>query len=140
MYVFFITPFKKLLRGALNEQQTQELILNSFLNLTLLQSWYSPAKFTFNGVTWFLSSIMFAYLLVPKMVTFFKNRDQKFYIISFLVVSILKMVLDTWGYKFPHHFYAFSLYVNPAYRFLDFLLGFLFSLNIGKGTWFLKEM
>ena len=45
-----------------------------FLNITLLKSWYDPSKFTFNGVTWFLSSILFIYFCVPVIIHFFKSK------------------------------------------------------------------
>lgn len=68
---FFSTPFRKFLKGQLTEIQSMEFWVNSILNITLMKSWYPPAKFTFNGPTWFLSSILFAYFLVPSIVKFF---------------------------------------------------------------------
>lgn len=49
-------------------------IRDVFLNITLLKSWYDPAKFTFNGVTWFLSCILFIYLCVPFVIHFFRCK------------------------------------------------------------------
>lgn len=49
-------------------------IRDVFLNIMLLKSWYDPAKFTFNGVTWFLSCILFIYLCVPFIIHFFRCK------------------------------------------------------------------
>lgn len=47
---------------------------DAVLNSTLLQSWYDPAKFSFNGVAWFLSCIVFIYFCVPFYIHFFRYR------------------------------------------------------------------
>lgn len=49
-------------------------IRDVFLNITLLKSGYDPAKFTFNGVTWFLSCILFIYLCVPFVIHPFRCK------------------------------------------------------------------
>jgi len=130
LFVFFITPLKRFLKGVMTEQQSQKFIVDTILNITLLKSWWAPSMFSFNGVTWFLSTILFAYLLVPQLVNFFKRRSNKFYVCSLIFVIIIKMALDTWGYRMPHHFwFPISFYTNPAYRFMDFLLGYLLFMN-----------
>ena len=88
-------------------------IRDVFLNIMLLKSWYDPAKFTFNGVTWFLSCILF---------------------ISFLILLLLKMAFDTFGYKMGMNPWpgVFGWYCNPAYRLFDFLLGYTGFLVLEK--------
>lgn len=54
--------------GIHYEGGIHEFILDGVLNLTLLQSWYDPAKFSFNGVSWFLSSIIFMYFCTPYLI------------------------------------------------------------------------
>lgn len=49
-------------------------IRDIFLNITLLKSWYDPSKFAFNGVTWFLSCILFIYFCVPFIIHFFRYK------------------------------------------------------------------
>lgn len=116
--------------GGLTSSEHYPLIINSLLNITLLKSWYFPSAFSFNGVTWFLSTILFAYFFVPKVVTYLRRRERTFYVVLFCFLLALKMILDTYGYRFPHSFRAFSLYTNPAYRFQDFLLGYVFYMAI----------
>lgn len=113
----------------MDEEQSQQFIIDTVLNVTLLKSWYPPSMFSFNAATWFLSTILFAYLLVPQVVNFFQNRSNKFYIGALLAVIVVKMVLDTWAYQMPHQFwFPISFYTNPAYRFMDFLLGYVFFM------------
>lgn len=129
---FFITPLRHFINGSMSVQETNKFMLDTVLNITLLKSWYFPSAFSFNGVTWFLSTILLAYLLVPKLVAVFKNKSAVYCVISFLVLICVKFILDTYGYRFPHHFKAFSLYTNPAYRFMDFLLGYIFYTAISR--------
>lgn len=105
------------------------------LNVTLLKSWYWPSAFSFNGVTWFLSSILFAYLLIPKLVNLSRQKLKKGGVgLLFTVILVAKIVVDTCVYKmnmnpFPQ---TISFYTLPAYRFLDFLIGYLAYLLLGN--------
>ena len=75
-------------------------IRDVFLNVTLLKSWYDPAEFTFNGVTWFLSCILFIYFCVPYIIHFFKSKKWRgTALLSFLILFMLTMTFDTMGYK-----------------------------------------
>lgn len=112
-------------------------IRDVFLNITLLQSWYDPSKFTFNGVTWFLSCIVFAYFCVPFIVHFFKKNRGGYWIISLLIILLLKITLDTCGYKMGLNPWpgVFGWYCNPIYRLLDFLIGYTGFLALNYFTW-----
>lgn len=96
---------------------------DALLNITLLQSWYDPAKFSFNGVAWFLSDIVFIYLCVPFIIHFFKNRGGTRW---FLFLVLLKASCDWYHYHtgFNPAPGIFSYYANPAYRLQDFLIGY----------------
>lgn len=120
---FFLHRYLK--SGHIEYGDWYHFILNAVLNITLLQSWYSPAKFSFNGVTWFLSSILFMYFLTPKTVNFLKHKGYIEIITLFILIFTFKFMLDTSGYKLFDKLVFFSSYVNPAYRFLDFLIGYL---------------
>lgn len=102
-------------------------IRDVFLNVTLLKSWYDPAEFTFNGVTWFLSCILFIYFCVPYIIHFFKSKKWRgTALLSFLILFMLTMTFDTMGYKMGMNPWpgVFGWYCNPAYRLFDFLLGY----------------
>ncbi len=102
-------------------------IRDVFLNVTLLKSWYDPAEFTFNGVTWFLSCILFIYFCVPYIIHFFKSKKWRgTALLSFLILFMLTMTFDTMGYKMGMNPWpgVFGWYCNPACRLFDFLLGY----------------
>lgn len=71
---------------------------------------------------------------MPKIVSVFKNKSRNLYFTIFLLLFAVKMILDTYCYRIPHDFYAFSLYTNPIYRFQDFLLGYVFCLCVYDKT------
>ena len=101
-------------------------IRDIILNITLLQSWYEPARFSFNGVTWFLSSILFIYFCVPYIIHFFR-RNRGGYWVLFLLVFLMKLSCDTLRYGMGLNPWpgVFDWYSNPTYRLLDFLLGYI---------------
>lgn len=59
------------------------MLRNAFLGITLLKSWYKPAMFSFNGATWFLSTMLFCWFFVPKINGLFKNCKHSVLLISF---------------------------------------------------------
>lgn len=144
-YVLHLTTFcvmalylvyQKVFTGASYSHGIYGFIRDAVLNLTLLKSWYFPSAFSFNGVSWFLSSILFIYFLFPKTVAFFKTKDFHELGFAFCISLLVKVILDTWFYKNGLYLYhGFSAYTNPLYRYLDFLLGYLgclFLFNLQK--------
>lgn len=118
--------YEKLFHGMAYSHGIVGFVRDAILNLTLLKSWYFPSAFSFNGVSWFLSSILFMYLLLPKTVTFFREKNFHELGFAFLLFFLIKVVLDTCFYVNGLSLYhGFSAYTNPAYRYLDFLLGYL---------------
>ena len=129
---FFVLPFTKILKNEFDESKIYEFWTCAFLNITLLRSWvWTPnIEFSFNGPTWFLSSILLSYFLVPQIVNYFKNKNYQFYLFSFLFIFLLKLFLDTYCIKYTELYKVFYLYINPIYRVFDFLLGYMFFLLI----------
>lgn len=93
------------------------LDLKVLLNLLLLQSWVPDADWYFscNSVSWFLSSLLFCYLLFP-----YAYR----YLSKSLTLAILIAYLAVYWLTPDDHVNA-VLYVFPAVRFVDFYLGML---------------
>ena len=130
--VFFVPPFIKLLEGQFSEAKIYNFWKDAILNILLLRSWAPEIEFGFNGPTWFLSSLLFSYFLVPQIVNIFKKKNFTFFIISFFLVLLIKVYIFYFGVKFKQIYDFVDLYVNPAYRFLDFLLGYIFYLIMFK--------
>ena len=102
-------------------------------NLLLLSSWFpkSMGLNCYNGVAWFLSSILFSYFMFPVFVKIFK-RDK-----PINPVAIVLFILGLQGlllllYNFLNvekDFLIWLSYENPVFRAGDFLIGMaLFSI------------
>ena len=103
------------------------------LNALLLQSWIpEPAYyFSYNAVSWFLSSLLPCYLLFP-LACRYGNR---------LVLAVVLVCCLTAYWLVPYDKVNALLYVSPWMRFVDFFLGImLFKLyhnrpNIALPVW-----
>lgn len=137
MLTFLIVLFHMERHGFTYPSGLSGFIRDVFLNITLLKSWYDPSKFAFNGVTWFLSCILFIYLCVPLIIYFFRSKKWGgIAVFSFLSIFLVKMAFDTFGYKMGMNPWpgVFGWYCNPAYRLLDFLLGYTGFLVLEKAS------
>lgn len=111
------------------------------LNALLLQSWIPDANyyFSYNGVSWFLSSLLFHYLLFP-VVWKWANRFTLIAVVAFCAAAYVLV---------PYGRITAVLYVAPWMRFVDFFLGVVLyklyrrssGVNIpGWTEWFLVAL
>ncbi len=91
------------------------LDLKVLLNVLLLQSWVPDSDYYFscNAVAWFLSSILFCYLLFPVIC---RHMTRKW------LVAILSAYAVIYALT-PYEQVNAVLYVNPIVRCVDFSLG-----------------
>lgn len=96
-----------------------------FINLFLIQSYIPNIEvyFSYNSLSWFISSLGLGYLL---SIIFFKiinkihyNKIKYFILLIYLIQLIL--VILWMNSKLKHWFF----YINPFFRSLDFLIGML---------------
>jgi peptidoglycan/LPS O-acetylase OafA/YrhL len=93
-----------------------------FTNAALLQSFVPNTMFFFgfNGVSWSISTEMFFYaafcLFVP-----LSNRA----ILAAWSALMLVIVINVINADMASHFVSWLLYINPVFRFIDFLTGVL---------------
>lgn len=87
------------------------------LNALLLQSWVPDDNYYFyyNGVSWFLSSLLFSYLLFPLAYRFANRRTLIIVLIYYLAVYIIV----------PYSQINALLYVSPLVRIVDFFFGIM---------------
>lgn len=87
------------------------------VNALLLQSWipYSDWYFSCNSVSWFLSSLLFCYLLFPLAYKYLSRRLTIIVIVAYSLIFIAT----------PYGRINAVLYVFPVTRFVDFYLGML---------------
>ncbi len=94
-------------------------------NLFLLQAW-SPdvgaVCFSYNGVSWFLSALLFCYFLSPFFLRFIKNK--RLTITLFIVIAIIRISIDLFISK-GSNIFLLSTHTSPIVRSLEFFLGML---------------
>ena len=110
------------------------LDLKVLLNALLLQSWIPDPDWYFscNSVSWFLSSLLFCYLIFPWV---YRHLSK------YLTLAVLTAYAAVWWLT-PYDHVNAVLYVFPAVRFVDFYLGMLLyqfyeqkgNLSFPKGT------
>ena len=85
------------------------------LNMLLLQSWVPDDSyyFSYNGVSWFLSSLLFSYLLFPVAYRYANRSTVAAVLVGYMVVY----------FTVPYSQVNALLYVFPPVRFVDFFLG-----------------
>ena len=98
----------------------------TILNALLLQSWIPVPDyyFSYNGVSWFLSSILFCYLVFPWA---YKHVTRAW--LTAILGAYIVVVIMT-----PYDKVNAILYVNPLIRFVDFYLGMVLCRIYERGT------
>lgn len=99
------------------------------LNGLLLQSWIplSSVYFSFNGVSWFLSDMVFLVAVFPFLSRALDRRTGRWMLL--LPASALYCILCIWT---PADLRNAVLYINPLVRMCDFTVGIL------AGMWYLR--
>ena len=102
---------------------TQENAINAVINLSLLQAWSnnSALYFSFNGATWFLSALLFCYLLTPIAIDHL--RRYKWTIIPFIIAISLRLLLELLNCKWGWNGISFNYHVSPIIRMIEFIAG-----------------
>lgn len=104
-------------------------IKTSITNLLFLQSW-TPNEtyvYSYNGVSWFLSSLFFCYLLTPVAIKVLEKF--KTHLVWILVMTIVVRYIYVTGF---HYFIGTGAFcytnVFPPYRFLEFFAGMTLAM------------
>lgn len=101
----------------------EELILFPVEFLGIQSFFSSLFSFSHNGGSWFISCILICYFLFPlfQIVTH-KITDRSRVIVVFVLSAIL-----LWSPIVQHFFHCQTIYSNPFFRALEFLIGILVS-------------
>lgn len=93
-------------------------------NLFLLQSWIPTPNsyFSGNGISWFLSTTLFLYLIFPYLWRFCSQLTIKWSFLIYGILIVLRCILEL-----VIHGEAKTdwLYINPATRWMDFTVGII---------------
>lgn len=89
------------------------------IELTATQSTLNEFYVLHNSMTWFVSCLSFCYFLFPFLVYLIKNMKKT----TRRLILMIVLLLDICGPFITYFFELDSLYRNPFYRILDFILG-----------------
>ena len=118
--VFFVVAFAI----ALPWMQLNLATLTSIIsNLTLTQAWFPQLAFSYNGVSWFLSALLFCYAMMP-MLAYLLNQAEEHagrlaspaLAVGFLALRAFLEIAVTGNPDLV----ALDLHANPFVRMLEF--------------------
>lgn len=102
-----------------------ELGISLLLNLGMVHSWFVFSAYSFNPVSWFISTLMTCYLCFPVVLRKLQSlKTEKNLILLALLILAGKLGLELYVNATPANdeIYEF-FYLNPVYRIWDFILG-----------------
>lgn len=123
--------FGGLIQQKGSEKDITEQGVYFIANGLLLQSWipWRDGYFSFNAVSWYLSTTTFSYFLFPWLFKVIQSKDKN-RIRSLAIITIALMILITiilgigkqnWGWTSA--FQKWVTYISPFYREGDFIIG-----------------
>lgn len=78
-----------------------------------------------NGGTWFVSCIIFCYMLFPLFMSIFCNTSHRKLLLMYGSIIVLLLVSPWIVYTFQ----ATEIYSNPFIRFLEFVIGMILAIG-----------
>ena len=117
--IFFIIFEKKINKINLTDI---EVIVS---NILMIKSWspYKYVHYSFNGVSWFLSSLLFCYFMTPFLLLGIKNIKNA--ILLFIIFAFTRMLSEGFIILGGENIFILDFHVNPIIRCIEFYLGML---------------
>ena len=108
---------------SLTDVFSKSTLIRGITNLLLLQSWINIEQvfFSFNGPSWFLSSLLFCYFLTPVLLRLIRNRRKVW--VYFPVVFLIRYAIEELQFYYPNSYFDFNIHVSPFLRMMEFFLG-----------------
>ena len=94
-------------------------------NLLMINSWsrYSRLASSFNGISWFLSVLLFCYFLVPFLLNGIQNIKRSLKL--FILISLIRITTEEIIFKGALNIFDANFHRGPIIRLLEFYLGML---------------
>ena len=110
-----------------------------FFNFLLLKVWSSNVSFAmgFNGLSWFVSILLFCYFLSPFLLEGIQNINKS--LVIFLFVAFIRIAIEQIIKIGAYNFMNFNFHHGPIIRFMDFYLGMLMIPLFFKIKFFLDN-
>lgn len=123
----FTISYSQLAIGVLKPSflDAKEGMIQLFKNLLLIQSWFPEKYFSYNGVGWFLSTIMFLYFLnIPLLSCATKiKRLQNNKLIFSIIFAVTFMAVVAYCYVLRDTNKEYTQYVLPIARVGEYIMG-----------------
>ena len=113
---------------VLSESHTAQIFRNHLSNFLLIQSWNPNKVYYFNGndVSWFLSDLIFFYLMFPAIIRIKNLIPLKWRPAALIPVFAIYFAAV---FNVDEAQNQALIYINPAFRIVDFIIGtFLYDL------------
>ena len=96
-------------------------------NLLLIKSWsrYSQIASCFNGISWFISALIFCYFLTPFLLISIKKLKTS--LILFFLVCAIRILIEELINKGALNMFDIHFHRGPIIRLLEFFLGLLMN-------------
>ena len=97
-------------------------LFSAIINLSLLQSWTND-PFSFNGVTWFISSLLFCYFMSPLLMKILK-KSSYLVIVTFISCIFIRIILEL-VYINGFNLFYIDFHTSPIIRCLEFFIAMM---------------
>ena len=104
-----------------------------FLNLSFQHAWFIPTEFCFNNVSWFLSALLFAYLLTPTISGLTQNTKSTIKLFS--IILLIRIYIEYLVHN-ESKYIVIDLHCNPFIQTLNYMLGYIIGYTFNKENFF----
>lgn len=127
----FMFPF---VASTNNIDDTIKSLVLLILNVLLIVEWFPLGIRSINGPSWFLNTIVIAYIASPWLIKKIKSFNNRIIIISILILVIIEPLSSYYGYLYlDHNLFEWLVFSFPLIRLIEFVVGcFLGELFIRK--------
>ena len=104
-----------------------------WINIFLIQSWFTEESvwFSYNGTSWFVSSLMFCYLFFG-LFSYMSHRIKPIYCLTVLAIAAAALVASY--FITPASVHSWLYYTFPVTRLIDFGLGITLAHIYNRST------
>lgn len=97
------------------------------LNILMLKPWsrYSLLVGRFNGITWFLTDLLFCYFLTPLLLKGIKNIKNS--VLLFFIISFIRVATEEVIFHGAFNIFDAEFHRGPIIRLLEFYMGMLLT-------------
>ena len=112
-----------------NYKSIIDSIIQLIKNLLLIQSWFPNGYFSFVGVGWFISTMIFLSSVSFPFIRIIKKINKRNNILLLISLIIIILIFElTYAFSFRNMNQTFYNYVFPISRLFEYLIGMLLGI------------